>query len=208
MSKFERFSEEKRPPGSKIYQNRMNQKREIIRNTFKILYEKGFDKTTLEAIASEMGMPRAALYRYFTSKNELLFHCHKVIFEAWMEKLEQPKTIRDPKTRLAAMLEAHILLFIEDFPFSIPTLIPVDIYPPEYKEKIIGYRKQINEPYIQCLKEWRGERPDELKDIDDRVILNTMFSATNAVPQWWNGKSDPKMLVKQVVSILIDGIRK
>ncbi|WP_312469386.1 TetR/AcrR family transcriptional regulator [Neobacillus sp.] len=210
MDFINNFTKETKPEdvSERIHQNRVNQKREIIKTAFNIFAKKGYYKTTLEDIASEMGITRAALYRYFSSKNELLFNCYKVVFDYWLEKLEQPKSIQDPQTRLTKMLEAHILLFLEDFPFSIPTLSSDESSPPEYKDQIINFKKAIVEPYLLCLREWRIKNPDQLKSIDDKIIINTLFSTANSVPLWWDSKSDPKLVVKQVVSILMDGIQK
>jgi hypothetical protein len=106
------------------------------------------------------------------------------------------------------MLEAHILLFLEDFPSSIPTLSSDESAPPEYRDQIIKFKKAIVEPYLLCLREWRLKNSEQLKSIDDKIIINTLFSTANAVPLWWDGKSDPKLVVNQVVSILMEGIQK
>ncbi|PWA05791.1 hypothetical protein DCC39_17840 [Pueribacillus theae] len=210
MDFIDKFSEDTKPKdvSERIYQNRMNQKREIIKAAFNLFAQQGYYETTLEAIAKEVGMTRAALYRYFSSKNELLFQCHKVVYEYSIDKLSQLKTIQNPPTRLSRMLEAHILLFLEDFPFSSPTLMSIRSFPSEFKNQIIKFRKKIEEPYLQCLQDWRREFPEQLKNIDNKILINTLFSAANAVPKWWDGKSEPQLVAKQVVSILVDGIQK
>lgn len=202
--------EDANPSGvsERTHQNRMNQKREIIKKALELFAKNGYNNTTLEAIGSEMGMTRAALYRYFRSKNELLFLCHKVVFEYTMDKLNKRKSIQSPPARLARMLEDHILLYIEDFPSSMPILWSIKSFPPEYKKQIYEFRKKIEEPFMQCIEEWRKESPEQLKDIDNKVIINTFFSTANTVPRWWDGKSDPRLIAKQVVSILLDGIKR
>lgn len=203
------FNDEKpKNVSERVHKNRMNQKKEIIKTAFSLFGKKGYYKTTLEDIANEIGITRAALYRYFSSKNELLFQCHIVVYEFALKRLEELQDIQNPSERLASMLESHILsYFHEDFPFSYPTLMSISDFPDEYKSQIYKYRKMVEAPYYECLQDWRCENPEHLKDMDDRTIINTFFSTANSVPRWWDRESDPTAVAKKVVSILVDGIQ-
>lgn len=207
MSDF--FNDEKpKNVSERVHQNRMNQKKEIIKTAFRLFGQKEYYKTTLEDIANEIGITRAALYRYYSSKDELLFQCHKMVYEFALNNLKHLQDIQNPSERIASMLESHILsYFHEDFPLSYPTLLSISSFPDEYKSQIIKYRKMIEDPYLKCLNDWRNENPEQLKNIDDRIIINTFFSAANSVPRWWDGKSDPNEIAKKVVTILVDGIQ-
>ena len=43
---------------------------------------RGFYKTSLEDIAAELSVTKAALYYYFKSKDEILFECHTLAIQA------------------------------------------------------------------------------------------------------------------------------
>ncbi|MBS4215193.1 TetR/AcrR family transcriptional regulator [Neobacillus rhizophilus] len=202
------YDEKPENVSEKVHQNRMNQKKEIIKTAFRLFGQKGYYKTTLEDIGHEIGITRAALYRYFSSKDELLFQCHKVVYEFALNNLKQLQDIQSPSERMTKMLESHILsYFHEDFPLSYPTLLSLSSFPEVYKNQVKEYRKMVEEPYFKCLKDWRCASPDQLKDMDDRIIINTFFNAANSVPRWWDGKSDPTKIAKNVVAILVDGIK-
>lgn len=46
-------------------------KQEIIDTAMRVFYEKGYENTSLEDIAKEMGVVKGLVYRYFSSKQEL-----------------------------------------------------------------------------------------------------------------------------------------
>lgn len=47
-------------------------KRQILETAMRLFYEKGFDETSLEDIAAELGVVKSLCYRYFSSKQALL----------------------------------------------------------------------------------------------------------------------------------------
>jgi AcrR family transcriptional regulator len=73
----------------------------------------GYEAVTMRQLAGEVGVQAAALYRYFPTKEDLLFtlmreHMEELI-ATWEE--ERPDTA-DPGRRLAAFVESHIRFHI------------------------------------------------------------------------------------------------
>ncbi|HVW55420.1 MAG TPA: TetR/AcrR family transcriptional regulator [Rhizobiaceae bacterium] len=73
----------------------------------------GYEAVTMRQLAGEIGVQAAALYRYFPTKEDLLFtlmreHMEELI-AAW--EAEQPPSA-DPEHRLAAFVENHIRFHI------------------------------------------------------------------------------------------------
>lgn len=193
----------------RIHQNRLNQKKEIIKTAFQLFATKGYYETTFEDIASELGITRAALYRYFSSKDELLFQCHEIVYKYELSIAEKLNKIKNPRDRLAKLLESHILTYFHDGqPILFPTLMSIKSLQSEYKVKIKELRKLIEESYLTCIRDWRNKYPDQLKDIEDNIIMNIILSSANATPRWWDRTEEPEMLVKKVISVLLDGIKK
>ncbi len=55
-------------------------KEKILKTTFLLLLEKGYDKVLVSDIQNELGISRGLLYRYFRGKDELVFHACKEYF--------------------------------------------------------------------------------------------------------------------------------
>jgi AcrR family transcriptional regulator len=184
-----------------------DRKLEILTIASKHFAEYEYQGTTLEAIAAELGITRAALYRYFSSKDELLFKCHEVAYDHFLNELEQLKFIKNPQERLTGILKAHILLFLRDFSTFGSILLSIRSLPVEFRTKIIDLRMKVENIYLSCIQDWRKSDPEALKEMDDYFLLNVLLSSVNAVPRWNKQENKPETVAQQVVSILIDGIK-
>ena len=73
----------------------------------------GYEAVSMRQLAAEVGVQAAALYRYFPTKEDLLFALMRghmdALAEAWREA--QPASI-DPVERLAAFVENHIAFHV------------------------------------------------------------------------------------------------
>ena len=57
---------------------RDHKRREIVRCASEKFGAEGYENVPLEAIAAELGVTKAALYTYVSSKNDLLMQCYEV----------------------------------------------------------------------------------------------------------------------------------
>lgn len=73
----------------------------------------GYEAVSMRQLAAEVGVQAAALYRYFPTKEDLLFALMRghmeALAEAWRKA--QPASI-DPAVRLAAFVENHIAFHV------------------------------------------------------------------------------------------------
>ena len=74
----------------------------------------GYEAVTMRQLAAEVGVQAAALYRYFPTKEDLLFELMTGHMEALIESWEavRPET-DDPARRLAAFVANHIRFHVE-----------------------------------------------------------------------------------------------
>jgi len=172
------------------------------------LYMKyGYHGTTLEAIAAKLGITRAALYRYFSSKDELFFQCHEAAYGQFLTELGRLVQIENPRERLEKMIERHILLLLRDFPMFGPILQSLNSLPDEYRKTVIELRVKVEKIYEACIRQWREQEPGAIKDLEDAFIMKAILSTINAVPRWGKRENNPADVAKKMVSILIDGIK-
>ena len=74
----------------------------------------GYEAMSMRQLAAEVGVQAAALYRYFPTKEDLLFTLMREHMEGLLAAWEAARPASaDPATRLAAYVENHIAFHIE-----------------------------------------------------------------------------------------------
>jgi len=61
--------------------------RQIVEGASRVLFEKGFGKTSIRDIASACGMSMGQLYHYISSKDDILYLMHRYSQEMWHQHL-------------------------------------------------------------------------------------------------------------------------
>jgi AcrR family transcriptional regulator len=73
----------------------------------------GYEAVSIRQIAADVGVQAAALYRYFPTKEDLLYDLMQSHMSALIESCEQQRTVGAPAERLAAFVRNHIRFHIE-----------------------------------------------------------------------------------------------
>src|SRR4030042_877776 len=59
----------------------------IVEGASKVLFEKGFGKTSIRQLPSACGMSMGQLYHYISSKDDILYLMHRYSQEMWHQHL-------------------------------------------------------------------------------------------------------------------------
>jgi AcrR family transcriptional regulator len=90
----------------------------ILETTAALVAERGLRAVTMSRIASETGIGRATLYKYFSGVEAILFAWHERQISSHLAQLtEAQKKGRNPSERLEAMLQAYALISRESHAF-------------------------------------------------------------------------------------------
>jgi AcrR family transcriptional regulator len=86
----------------------MDKRQEIYEKALELFISEGYDQTPLSRIANALGITKAGLYHYFSSKEELLFFIH----EQNMKKdlipiIEAAEKITEPKERISFIIKRY-----------------------------------------------------------------------------------------------------
>ena len=75
---------------------------QIVNGACRILFKKGYHRTTIREIAIACGMSMGQLYHYISSKDDVLFLIYKQMQMLWYEHLARSgvEEIKDPEERL------------------------------------------------------------------------------------------------------------
>ena len=91
----------------------LERREEILARASEVFDAKGYDAGTLDDVARAMGMRKAGLYHYVSSKSELLYLLFDRAWELGFQRMAGVEDIEDPGERLAAVIHRHVSLIAE-----------------------------------------------------------------------------------------------
>jgi TetR/AcrR family transcriptional regulator, cholesterol catabolism regulator len=102
-----------RPRQERPSQVYLERREEILARASEVFDSKGYDAGTLDDVAEAMGMRKAGLYHYVSSKSELLYLLFDRAWELGFQRMAGVEDIEDPGERLAAVVRRHVGLIAE-----------------------------------------------------------------------------------------------
>jgi AcrR family transcriptional regulator len=186
-----------------------SRKEVIISQAATLFKEKGFKASSMRDLAESLGIEAASLYNHISSKNELL---HTICFDVARRFLTNADTVEKSngpvlpklekilKFHIREMIEHHSEVYVSDREWrhlSEPFLT-------EYRELRRTYRKQLT-ALIEA-----GIVSGELKDIDAPTAVLILLHAIGGIESWHRSKDkiNPKELEKNMIAILVSGVKK
>lgn len=113
-----------RPPKSAVGVTRER----VIEAAAGLFREHGYEKTSMTAIAKELGVTSAALYYHFEAKEQILYAYLEAGFEDVLARTEQAMTATEPRDRLHQFVRTYVL-------FDLGELEGTSVYAPA----VFGY---------------------------------------------------------------------
>jgi AcrR family transcriptional regulator len=91
----------------------LQRREEILARATEVFDAKGYDAGTLDDVARAMGMRKAGLYHYVSSKSELLYLLFDRAWELGFQRMAGVEDIGDPAERLAEVIRRHVGLIAD-----------------------------------------------------------------------------------------------
>jgi AcrR family transcriptional regulator len=129
-------------------------KKEILSAAKELFTEKGYEATSIRAIAEKIEYSPATLYLYYKDKNEIVHALHQEGFKLLVGHFQVLDTIAQPFERLKAMGRAYIQFALQN----------PDVY------KLIFIMEEPLEHVRNCFEDWdEGDRAFDilLKTVDE-----------------------------------------
>ena len=90
--------------------DRKDRLEEIYRKALDLFAANGYDQTALSQLAKALGLTKAGLYHYFSSKEDLLFFVHeRHMNRVFIPILEAAEKISDPEERIVYFIKNYTL---------------------------------------------------------------------------------------------------
>ena len=183
-------------------------KQDIIEASVKLFNEKSYSATSVQDIAKSLGVTKAALYYYVSSKEQILYE----IFDQTMTTaearlnmlMEQEMSIEE---RIRKIVFNHIMAVFDEAP-NIKVFFTEKAYLSSENDILINARRRRYEEIIADVFR-RGVAENILKkDLEILPTVYALIGMCNWLYHWYDpaGRLKPGQLADHYANILLQGI--
>ncbi len=176
---------------------------DIYRTAARMIYEKGFDATSMNGIAEALGMTKPGLYYYVKGKKELLFSIMSFAMDQLDESVIGPaREIADPEERLRIIVRQHARLLTQQNEAGVLAILMDEVggLSPEQKDRIVT-RKRGYFDFVRSTLEELSEA-GRLRQVNSTVGSFSILGMVMWISRWY--QPDGKLTSEQVVADLTD----
>ncbi len=178
---------------------------EVLTISARLFREKGFRATSMEDIATEMGVTKAALYYYIESKHDLLFQICDNAVNRLIEGVRDIVRERvGPEERLVKLIRWHVSMFAAHGDIINVYLADESELPGERRDHMRGISREVEEAYRKIIKE--AMRKGEFRKLDVPMTVRAISGMCNWLSVWYDPAGG--MSADRIADIFIDLILK
>lgn len=158
---------------------------EVLDAAVRIFHAKGYDATSIQDIADEVGILKGSIYYYITSKEDVLFEILKDVHEEAFKAVQDAVAIDgDPLQRIRAFV-ATLAQFNADHPERMGIFLhDLRSLSEDRRNEIVHKRDR----YDKMLRKMISEGQDQglvCPDIDPKLATLAIMGMINTIYQWY-----------------------
>jgi AcrR family transcriptional regulator len=180
---------------------------EILRQSAALFRSRGYHQTSIRDIARATGVSLAGLYYYFSSKQQLLYLIQRHAFEDILARARAAvASLADPEERLRTFIRVHLQYFL-DHPNEMKVLTHEEEWLEDEGRREVHALKRAY--YQLCAEQVEAlQRAHNLKRLNTRLAVLSLFGMMNWIYTWYNPKVDPdaSSCAEQMAEIFLRGI--
>jgi AcrR family transcriptional regulator len=172
-----------------------------------VFNERGYDATSMEELATRLGVTKSAIYHHVSSKVELLRLALDRALDALFAVTEEPGATSGPAIdRLEHVVRGSVRVLTEQLPF-VTLLLRVRGNSP-VEEAALARRREFDRvvtDLVRAAEEEGGVRPD----VDPAVTSRLLFGTVNSLTEWYrpDGGLSAADLADALVATTFQGLR-
>ncbi len=166
----------------------------------------GYHGTSLDDIAEEVGVTKAALYYYFKNKEQLLYDCMQMSYDcghqARTESQEAGGTAID---RLVILYRRFAELLMSERG-AYTSKANLHALPEDLRNELMGRRRQLDRYSRGLLQAAIDE--GSIRPVDVRIASNYYLGAINWILRWYGDeeKRSPSEIAETFVDLMLNGV--
>ncbi len=182
---------------------------EVIDVAARIFNEKGYEATSIQEIAEEVGILKGSLYYYIDTKEDLLFSVIKEAYDAALGVIQELEQREGSALELIeALLEGHAAVFASTFVQSSVFFREFRALSEERQETIREAADVYSRFLISQIR--RGQRSGEVKpEINARLAAIGIIGMMNSMAFWYrpDGPASAGQIGREFSRLVVGGLQ-
>lgn len=177
---------------------------EILRVATRLFAEKGFVSTTMDDVANAATITKRTLYRYFASKDDLLFEIHDT-FSGHVLVPEHEADITDPVPELSRIIRQTVQMVV-DHPTEIGVFFEERKHLGPTQSRLIEERRDTFESHVTSIVQ-AGIDAGTFVDLPARVVAQAILGSVTEMYRWYrpDGALSPDQLAERFTTLFLRG---
>lgn len=183
-------------------------KEQIIETARRLFRKQGYAWTTLDQVAAELGVTRAAIYHWVPSKESVLCEIHERVMDLITARfVEISAQDIDEIAKLSAVLQSHVLAVAGNLD-ALTVFFQDEAALPAAPARQIALRKRNYDQAVEKIVRAGQQKGTIRRDLDAKIVVKSLMAMGNWAYQWYNpeGPASPEELARHVVQIALAGI--
>ncbi|WP_406365437.1 TetR family transcriptional regulator [Streptomyces sp. NBC_01546] len=196
------MSEGKGGPGGLRERTRRAVQAEIVATAMRLFLERGFEATTMEQIAGEIGISRRSLFRYFGTKEDIVLGDHAESGRVLQAALEARPADESPWEALRAALKA----LVESLPYAPDDFLKITSMlhaSPSLRGRQLEKRQQWIDLLVPDIARRLGPEADPMTEMRARALVACALACSDVAMETWvrsNGTVDMEQVFDEAVA--------
>lgn len=183
------------------------QRQRILREAASLFDLGGYHNTSMEDIASRIGLRKPTLYHYFKSKEDILFGIHDAFIDRLIERQQARQSIAMEGRQQLLEIIMDMLQVIDEQRGEVRAFF--EFYrelSPDRRESIARKRDEY-EGFVEAVIR-EGVADGAFRDVDPRLAALSLFGMVNWSYQWFQpgGRLGPRELAYVMWDLFVKGI--
>lgn len=179
---------------------------DILRQCALAFAKDGYHQTTVNSLATRLGVSKPVLYYYAKNKDDLLFQCGEIARDALrdaMKSADRSKISGIGKIR--HFFTAYTEIMAGDFGRCL-VLGDINSLSPETRAKDAATRREIEGAVCNLIR--AGQADGSVAHCNPVLAARALFGAFNGIPRWFRpgGEFEAKDIAEAYIDMFVTGI--
>ena len=158
---------------------------QILRTAADLFHERGYRASTLDDIATRLGMSKASLYTHFRAKEEMLAAISRETIEGFTRGLGVVlRSGQSPEDKLRRIVREHVRFVIANRSFLTVFFSEEANLPARYARAIARQKDRYDKGVEAVIAD--GLRRGIFRDLPARLVVFGLLGMLNWVHKWYN----------------------